>query len=331
MGRLKSRHATQLGEYYIGDSTALLKGFLGKQVKGKVQLLFTSPPYPLNEKKSYGNLKADEYKRWFRALAKPFADVLTPDGSIVIEVGNAWEAERPVQSLLSLESLMGFINYRKTDLRLIQKIICYNPSRLPSPAQWVTVNRIRLTDSFTNVWWISKTDYPKADNRRVLRPYSRAMKQLLKKQSYNAGYRPSEHRISQQSFMKDHGGSIAHNVLELEPMDAEREVRLPEVLQLPENALALSNNNSNDHYHRTCRERGIRPHPARMPAGLASFFIEFLTDPGDLVLDPFAGSNTTGYAAERAGRRWVAIEAQEGYAEQSVIRLQDPGLRNGAL
>lgn len=327
MPKPKCDHKTKLGRYYIGDSSSLLRNSLGKELDGKVQLLFTSPPYPLNEKKSYGNLKAEEYKRWFVELAETFAGLLTPSGSIVIEIGNAWEAGRPVQSLLSLESLIGFVRNPKTDLRLIQKVICYNPSRLPSPAQWVTVNRIRLTDSFTNVWWMSKTDYPKADNRRVLRPYSDAMKRLLKRKSYNAGPRPSEHRISEQSFMRDHGGSIAHNVIELEPMEAGREVRLPEVFQLPENALALSNNNSNDHYHRTCRERGIKPHPARMPAGLAAFFIEFLTDPGDLVLDPFAGSNTTGFAAELTGRKWASIEAEKKYAEQSEVRLLNPMLR----
>lgn len=330
MPRLRCNHKTDLGKYYVGDSAKLLREGLREKLAGKVQLLFTSPPYPLNEKKSYGNLQAEAYKEWFVGLAKPFADLLTDSGSMVIEIGNAWEAGRPVQSLLPFESLMGFVNNPEADLRLIQKVICYNPSRLPSPAQWVTVERIRLTDSFTNVWWMAKTDFPKADNSRVLRPYSEAMKRLLKRQSYNAGPRPSEHHISQGSFTRSHGGSIAHNVLELEPMDGHREVRLPEIFQLPENAVAYSNNNSNDHYHRTCREQGIRPHPARMPAGLAAFFIEFLTEPGDVVLDPFAGSNTTGYAAERLGRRWVAIEGLRQYAEQSKIRLSDPSLQKGA-
>ena len=320
-------HETEVGKYYVGDTAETLRGPLGRELKGKVQLIFTSPPFPLNEKKSYGNLAGEAYKEWFTSLAEPFADLLTEDGSIVIELGNAWEPGRPVQSLLPLESLIGFVNNKHADLRLTQKLICYNPSRLPSPAQWVTVNRIRLTDSFTNLWWMAKCDYPKADNTRVLRPYSDSMKRLLKRQSYNAGARPSQHHISKESFTKDHGGSIAHNVLELEPMNVERETRLPEVFQIPENAMTFSNTNSNDHYHRTCRKEGIRPHPARMPVGLASFFIEFLTEPGDLVLDPFAGSNTTGYAAERLGRHWVAIEGLEKYAAQSIIRLNDPDLK----
>ena len=52
--------------------------------------------------------------------------------------------------------------------------------------------------------------------------------------------------------------------------------------------------------------------------------MHFLTDAGDLVLDPFAGSNTTGFVAELAGRRWVAIDQEKKYVEQSRIRFRDP-------
>lgn len=305
---------TASGSYHVGDSVELLRGSLRKQLQGQVQLLLTSPPFPLNAKKSYGNLKGDEYKAWFTRLAETFSELLTPDGSIVIEVGNAWEAERPVQSLLHLESLLGFVQNPQAGLRLCQQFVCYNPSRLPSPAHWVTVNRIRLTDSYTQVWWMAKTDFPKADNRRVLRPYSEGMKQLLRRGTYNVGRRPSEHVISERGFLTDHGGSITPNVLEMEPMQDDRPVRLP-------NAFSLSNTTSNDPFMKACQAKGIEPHPARMPIGLANFFIQFLTEPGDLVLDPFAGSNTTGYAAETLGRRWRSIDLKEEYVEQSKLRF----------
>lgn len=164
---------------------------------------------------------------------------------------------------------------------------------------------------------MAKTDNPKADNRKVLRPYSKSMQALLKRQSYNAGKRPSEHQISETSFLTNNDGSIAHNVFEVEPMEDERDVRLP-------NAFSMSNTNSNDYFMQRCREQGITPHPARMPAGLAKFFIQFLTDSDDLVLDPFAGSNTTGFVAEMLSRKWVSIETEEKFAQQSQIRLNDP-------
>jgi DNA methylase len=296
-----------------------------RNLKGKIQLILTSPPFPLNVKKSYGNMTGDEYLKWFSNLAPTFAEMLTENGSIVIEMGNGWEPKRPVQSLLPLKALISFTENDEAGLRLIQQFVCYNPSRLPSPAQWVTVNRMRTVDSFTNVWWLAKSDFPKADNSKVLRPYSNSMLSLLKKGDFNAGKRPSGHHISEEGFLRDCGGSIAHNFFELDGMDSERKVRLPD----PFNAFSLSNSASNDLFMRTCKERGIKnPHPARMQMGLAAFFIQYLTDQEDWVLDPFAGSNTTGYASARLGRRWIAIDTKEEYVEQSKIRFEDPVLKN---
>lgn len=318
----KELYKTKMGKFVIGDSEEVLKKKLGKELKGKVNLIVTSPPFPLNKKKKYGNRLGQEYKDWLVKLAKIFSEVLTDDGSIVIELGNSWEPGRPVQSTLGLEALLELLHAEGANLRLCQQFVCYNPSRLPSPAQWVTVNRIRTIDSFTHVWWLSKSDYPKADNRKVLRPYSKSMKQLLKKQKYNSGIRPSEHKIGETSFLQDHGGSIMHNVFELEQIDLDRELRLPQSM------FSMSNTNSNDFFLQACRARNLKPHPARMQPGLVSFFVEFLTEPGDLVLDPFAGSNTTGYVAEKLGRKWVGVEIDPQYGEQSIVRFEDPDLQS---
>jgi DNA modification methylase len=310
---IKPFYNTDLGALYLGSSTEMLKGELMKQLKGKVDLIITSPPFPLNTKKKYGNLQGEEYKEWFVKLGPLFEKLLTKNGSIVMEIGNAWEPERPVQSLLHLECLLGLVKNSK--LRLIQEFICYNPSKLPSPAQWVTVNRLRAVDSYTHIWWMAKSDYPKADNSKVLRPYSKSMKALLKKGSFNSGKRPSQHVISEQGFLKNNGGGIAHNFFELEPMDDKREVRLPF------NTLSFANSSSNDEYHRKCREHKIVPHPARMNEGIIDFFIRFLTDENDVVLDPFGGSNTTGAIAQRLSRRWISFEINRDYASHSKLRF----------
>lgn len=308
---------TKFGSYYNGDSIDLLNGNIGEGIKGKVQLILTSPPFPLNRKKKYGNIQGEDYREWFVSLAPLFESLLAPDGSIVIELGNSWESGRPVQSLLHLESLIGFLKNQEANLRLCQQFICHNPSRLPSPAQWVTIERTRFTDSYTHVWWMSNTDNPKADNRRVLRPYSKSMKRLLKNQKYNAGVRPSEHKISETSFLKDHQGSIAQNVFEVESIDPTKDIRLP-------NSFSFANTASNDQFTKRCKEAGIKPHPARMPLGLADFFIQTLTDPGDLVLDPFAGSNTTGFLAEQSERKWLSIDKSQDYIEQAKLRFYEP-------
>lgn len=305
---------TSLGQLYKTDSIDFLKEN-HNSLKNKVNLILTSPPFPLNRKKKYGNLTGEEYKEWLSSLAPLFSDLLAEDGSIVIELGNSWEAGRPVQSTLHIESFLSFLKHEEADLRLCQEFVCYNPARLPTPAQWVTKKRTRVTDSYTHLWWMSKTDYPKADNRKVLRPYSKSMKSLLKNEKYNYGERPGEHSIGKTSFLKDNGGSIPHNLFELEKMREDEDPRLP-------NAFSWPNTISNDSFLRHCREKGIKPHPARMPIGLANFFVNFLTDPGDLVLDPFAGSGTTLSAAEMGGRRWLGLEVDQGYTDQAALRLQ---------
>lgn len=319
-------YKSKLGMLIHGNSVELLsKDTDIVKLKGRVNLIMTSPPFPLNNKKQYGNEKGEEYKKWFVELAPIFCDLLADDGSLVIEIGNAWEPDRPVQSLLHLECLLGLVKHPNANLRLIQEFICYNPSKLPSPAQWVTVNRFRTVDSYTHVWWIGKSDFPKADNSKVLRPYSKSMQQLLKKQTYNSGKRPSEHNISKTGFLKDNGGSIAHNFFEMESINQDREVRLPH------NVLSFSNTSSNDYFLTECREKKITPHPARMSVGLVNFFMEFLTNPGDVVLDPFAGSNTTGYCAEKLKRKWISFELEKDYIQQAKIRFNDPHLRTSLI
>ena len=314
-------YKTNYGRMLLGDAVEISKKYLSKYHKGKFQLIITSPPFPLNAKKRYGNLQGEEYLEWFTSLGPVLSELLTDDGSLVMEIGNSWEGGRPVQSLLHLECLLGLVKNPNSDLRLIQEFIAYNPSRLPSPAQWVTVNRLRAVDSYTHVWWMAKSDFPKADNSKVLRPYSKRMEKLIESKEYNSGKRPSQHGISKTAFAKDNGGSISHNLFEMEPIDERRDVRLPH------SVLSFSNTSSNDYFHRRCREEGISLHPARMQAGLVSFFTEFLTEEGDYIFDPFAGSNTTGYVAEKLKRHWVATEVNEEYARNSLIRFEDPELK----
>ena len=288
-------YRTERGTMYKSRIERFVESDIFSQYLGRVHLVLTSPPFPLNRKKKYGNLQGQDYVYWLSELAKPLRKLLHPKGSIVLEMGNAWEPGQPVMSTLALEALLGFL--KAGDLKLCQRFICYNPARLPSPAQWVNVERIRLKDSYTHVWWMSPTDRPRADNTQVLKPYSKAMLKLLSSKKYNSGRRPSEHNIGKTSFLKRHAGSI------------------------PPNVLSFANTGTQDMYQKFCRDNGIQVHPSRMPMGLAEFFIRFLTKRGDLILDPFAGSNTTGAAATKLARRWLAIEADETYIEGSRGRF----------
>jgi len=244
-------------------------------------------------------------------------ELVTEDGSIVIELGNGWEKGQPTMSTLSIEALLEF--KKRGALHLCQEFICYNPARLPSPAQWVNIERCRVKDAFTRVWWMSPTARPKANNRQVLTGYSESMRRLLEKGTYNPGPRPSEHHIGAKSFLADNRGAIPPNFLV-----AGIEELLPDVLNaLPQlhGVLSIANTAASDAYQDHCRNNGITFHPARMPPKLAEFFVKLLTSRGDLVLDPFAGSNTTGFVAETLARRWVSIEKSEGYCLASKARF----------
>lgn len=302
MDKEKNRevYTTQSGKMLYGDCEEILPNFL---IESKVNLILTSPPFPLNRAKKYGNMSGEEYLVWLSNLAPLFRNLLSPDGSIVIELGNAWEAGLPTHSTLPIEALLEF--KKKGDFYLCQEFIYYNPAKLPSPIEWVNKKRIRVKDSFTRIWWMSATSNPKANNKKILDVYSTQMKKLLKSGKYNAGKRPSEHVISSTSFATDNGGAI------------------------PSNVIIASNTNSNDEYIRHCKENGLSIHPARMPKEIPEFFIQFLTDKGDLVLDPFAGSNTTGSVAEHLGRKWISIETNNSYIKGSVGRFVDYTMREG--
>jgi site-specific DNA-methyltransferase (cytosine-N4-specific) len=262
---------------------------------GSVNLILTSPPFALTRQKEYGNRSADDYIDWFLPFAKEFYRLLTSDGSVVIDLGGAYLPGNPVRSIYQFELLVRLC--KELNFYLAQEFYHYNPARLPTPAEWVTVRRVRVKDSVNVVWWLSKSPNPKADNRNVLIEYSDSMKKLLKN-GYKPALRPSGHDISNK-FTKDNQGAI------------------------PANLLTLANTESNSAYLRRCKEADIKPHPARFPQPFAEFFIEYLTNEGDIVLDPFAGSNTTGYVAERLKRRWISIEINDDYMRGSRYRFDE--------
>ncbi len=314
-------YATALGTMYCGLSEKVLNSVPLKDLHGEAQLVFTSPPFPLNTKKRYGNKQGEEYIEWFEGFAPLLKKFLKPDGSIVVEIGNAWEPGRPVMSTTVLRAFLRFLE--KGRLHLCQEFIWYNSARLPSPVEWVNKERIRVKDAFTRIWWMSSTDRPKADNRKVLREYSASMKRLIRTGRYNAGPRPAEHHIGAESFKTNNNGAIPPNVGGVDRVSAMDEAVTPSELREATDLLKAANTGSRDAYRDFCVARGVTIHPARMPRALVEFFLKFLTDEGDLVIDPFGGSNTTGAIAEAMNRRWVSIEAEWSYASNSIGRF-DP-------
>lgn len=327
-------YSTKLGEMYQGQSEDVLRANPVNKYAGQVQLVMTSPPFPLNTKKAYGNRTQDEYVEWFADFAPILRDMVTEDGSIVIEIGNAWMPGRPVMSVHVMKAFLQFLE--RGDLHLCQEFIWYNPARLPSPVEWVNKERSRVKDAFTRIWWMSPNERPKADNRKVLREYSPSMKRLIKSGKYNAGPRPSAHNIGAESFKTDNKGAIPPNVGDVDGIPSidgmisqeqfEQTMQLVSEFEGATNLIKAANTVSSDGYRKFCLDQGTQVHPARMPRSLVDFFVRFLTDEGDTVLDPFAGSNTTGAVAEDLGRKWLAVEADWKYAAHSIGRFSPTSL-----
>ena len=264
--------------------------------EGIVNLILTSPPYPLLRKKDYGNLPVSEWLDWLLRCAETWKRPLAEDGSVVINLGDVWEPGQPAVAPYQEEFVTRMV--RELGYVLAQRFAWENPAKMPSPAEWVTVRRVRVTPSLEQLYWFSKTPNPKADNRHVLRPYSASMRRVLASGGEPAQNRPSGHARRDGAFSVDHGGSIPHNLI------------------------VVPNTASNDAYTRACKEAGLPVHPARFPASLPEFFIRFLTTEDDIVWDPFGGSGTTAEVCERLGRHWVLTEKRLAYLRGAAFRVQ---------
>ena len=289
-------YETGLGKCLCEDSLNVMK----RTEKGSVDLIMTSPPFALQRKKAYGNESQEEYIDWIRPFAREAFRILKNTGSFVIDLGGAYMSGHPEYSLYQFRVLIMLCD--EIGFRLAQPFYWHNPSALPAPIEWVNKRKLRAKNSVNTVWWLCKdSDSCKADVRRVLVPYSDRMKRLIQNPeefvAKEGTRRPSGHVLGKSTWANDNGGAI------------------------PPNMLNISNTESNSKYLRYVKELGVKGHPARFPERLPEFFIELLTDPGDLVMDIFAGSNTTGAVAEKLKRRWISSELNKEYAVVSYCRF----------
>lgn len=294
---LPPAYATEMGAAYCGDSRELL----ARLPDESVNLVITSPPFALLREKEYGNKAQTEYVDWLCEFAKAVFPKLASDGSFVIDLGGAYEKGSPTRSLYNFRVPIRFCD--EIGYVLCEDFYWHNPSKLPSPIEWVNKRKLRVKDSVNTIWWFAKTPWAKANVSKVLVEYSDRMKQLIKDPAgfYSPAKRPSGHDIAGK-FGKDNGGAI------------------------PPNLLQIPNTESNGQYIDRCKLLGVTPHPARFPARVPEFFVDLLTEPGDTVLDIFAGSNTTGHVAENKARKWLAFDNRADYLAASAFRFIPTGV-----
>lgn len=272
-------------------------GNLGEQI----HLALTSPPFPLACPRLYGNQPASAYVDWLCEVLEPIVRELAPGGSVVLSLTNdVFERGSPGRSTY-LERLVVALEDR-LGLSLMDRFVWVNPSRPPGPVQWASLRRTHVHTGWDPVLWFSNDPHlVAADNRRVLEPHTPRQAALIRaggearaRSSCDGAY-----RLRPGSFSGQTDGRIPRNVITAGHRCFD---------QSPARAFA--------------KEHGLAQHGASMPLALASRLVKHLVGPGDLVVDPFAGLNTTARAAELHGARWLTTEAAAEYALSGAQRFQ---------
>ena len=282
---------TRLGVCIWGNNVDVYSG-----LDHPIALCVTSPPYPLKVARKYGNPSLEEYTDFILKSLTPIVKSLLPGGSIVINASNdIFEPGLPARSMY-LEELM--ISIRKEfSLHLMDRIPWINRSKPPGPTRWACVKSVQLKSSYEHIYWFTNDpDLVRSDNRRVLTPHSAQHLKLIVSggETRTAAYGDNAYKLRPGSFSGITEGSLPRNILELGHMCSDsKQIR----------KAALANH--------------LPPHGAMFPTSIPDFFIRFLTEPGELVVDPFSGSGKVGLAAERLGRKWMLTEIILEYAKLS--------------
>jgi hypothetical protein len=134
-------YATDSGMAVLGDSLEVMR----KIPTGSISLVVTSPPYALHFKKAYGNKDKHEYAAWVLPFAEEIKRILKDDGSFVLNIGGSYNKGTPTRSVYHFKLLIALVE--EVGLHLAQECFWYNPAKMPMPAEWVTVRRVRVKDS----------------------------------------------------------------------------------------------------------------------------------------------------------------------------------------
>lgn len=167
--------------------------------------------------------------------------------------------------------------------------------------QWASKERVRPRNTLEHLLFFSRDPNPNWDTRRLPpEPYAAStIAGWEKAQRRPSSKRPCGYNINEKAFAPTGTGP------------------------LPGNLIVAAGAPGNDRYSRRCKEAGIPPHPARFPDAIPKRVILLTTEPGQIVYDPMAGSNTTGKAALDLGRRFIASEPSLTYLTASSFRFDD--------
>lgn len=299
----------QPGVSVVGFSTDLGIAILGtcetvfSRIDCPITLVITSPPYPLAKARSYGNVSEAQYVDWIVRQLEPIVRNLVPGGSIALNISNDIFLAGGARSLYRERLLLAL--HDRLGLYKVDELIWHNPSKPPGPVRWASIERTQLNVAWEPIYWL--TNDPRAlrtDNRRVLQAHSERHLKLISQggEQRHGEFSDGAYRVHPGRFGNPTEGKIPRNVLTFGHSCADQR-----------------------QYKRDARAAGLPAHGAPMPLSLASFLVEFMSRPGDLVVDPFGGSYTTAKAAELLGRRWLSTEIMVQYILGAANRFRGFG------
>lgn len=282
---------------------ATAESFFGnKKFKMPVHLILSSPPYPLNIPRKYGNVAESEYVDWLCKTIEPVIDRLEEGGSICLNLGNDVFIKNSPQRSMYVERVSLALHDR-FGLAKMDNLIWQNTTRPPGPFQWASKQRFQLNAQYENILWFCRSpEKCFADNRRVLQPHSEAHIKFMQSGG-NKKYRSNgdgSHVVMVGAYGNMTDGKIPKNIL---PMAHRCKDQMA--------------------YKRYCASLGLQTHGAAMPLRLATFLVEYMTSIGQTVVDPFGGSFTTAKASELLKRLWYSTEMIYEYAYGASSRFVD--------
>jgi DNA modification methylase len=298
--------STDLGVAILGCAESVFASRMDE-----ITLVITSPPYPLHTPRAYGNPTLDQYVDWICKMLEPVVRNLVPGGSICLNLSNdIFEPGMPARSIYREELVVAL--HRRLGLWKMDELIWHNPSKPPGPLRYASIDRTQLNVAWEPVYWFTNDPRRvKSNNRRVLQPHTERHLDLIHNggEQRTASFSDGAYLLKPGSYGNKTEGRIPRNILTFGHRCSAQTA-----------------------YKKAARELGLPVHGAPFPLKLASFLIEFLSEPGDLVADLFMGSFTVADAAERLGRRWLGTECMIEYVLGGSTRFTSaPGFRNHLL
>ena len=288
--------STQLGVAVLGACDSVFS-----RIDSPITLILTSPPYPLNNPRKYGNVSEAQYVDWFCKVIEPVVKNMADGASLCLNISNdIFMPGSPERSMYCERLLLAL--HDRLGLRLMDRLIWENRSKPPGPIQYASKARTQLNVVYEPIYWLTNNPRAvKSDNRRVLLAHTERHLKLLSQGGEQRRVINSDgaYSISPGAYGNPTNGRIARNILNFGHRCGAQSA-----------------------YKKAAKAKGLAVHGAPMPLKLAQFLIEFLTQPGDLVVDPFAGSQTTADAAQRLGRRWLTAEIMAEYVLGGASRFE---------